>query len=320
MVTSLHGTELKWLAAHGEDAEGTPGHGWSALMRKWSTFAHSITVVGESDAVTAARYLPVKENRIAIVGSGVDAEKFRPHSIASGAKLALWRKWLIEDPRGWDESGRPGSIAYTDSDLKYFVNSSTGKPKPVLIFVGRFTAVKRLPLLLTAYARLRARLGESTPPLVVWGGAPGEWEGPHPLAIVKAQKTEGVFFIGSRGHDELPLGLSCSDLLVAPSVNESFGQVYVESLACGVAVIASNSGGPATFLQPRNGRQIAWLVQPDDGDALLAAILDALSQPEERVRRACAGRAAVLAEHTWPTVASRLEQSYASAIDCAMNG
>ena len=51
---------------------------------------------------------------------------------------------------------------------------------PVLMFVGRFTEVKRVPLLLRAYARARERF--TTPaPLVLWGGFTGEWEGEHPV-------------------------------------------------------------------------------------------------------------------------------------------
>src|SRR5204863_15696 len=84
--------------------------------------------------------------------------------------------WLVEQPRGWDESGRPGSIAYRDEELAPFRSGG-----PVFLYVGRYTAVKRLPLLISAHARAVARLGRPAP-LVLVGGHPGEWEGEHPLA------------------------------------------------------------------------------------------------------------------------------------------
>jgi hypothetical protein len=34
--------------------------------------------------------------------------------------LPFWRRWLVEQPHGWDQSGRPGSIAYRDEELAPF--------------------------------------------------------------------------------------------------------------------------------------------------------------------------------------------------------
>ncbi len=85
-------------------------------------------------------------------------------------------------------------------------------------------------------------------PLVIWGGFPGEWEGEHPHTVAVEEGVEDVFFIGWRGHDELNEGLACSDVMVMPSTSESFGQVFVEAMACGVPVIAANAGGPPSFV------------------------------------------------------------------------
>ena len=113
---------------------------------------------------------------------------------------------------------------------------------PVLLFVGRFTAVKRLPLLLKAYARVRQRLGPIAP-LLIWGGYPGEWEeGIGELA----GPSDGVFFLGWRDRDELP-----RPQLRGPArgaLGEAFGSVYLEAMAAGVPVVATRTGGPATFI------------------------------------------------------------------------
>ena len=72
-------------------------------------------------------------------------------------RLARWRHWLVEAPQGWDESGTPGTIAYRDEDLRWFEPGPDGRHAPVLLFVGRFTEVKQLPMLIRAYARARER-------------------------------------------------------------------------------------------------------------------------------------------------------------------
>ena len=71
-----------------------------------------------------------------------------------------WLEWLVRDPQGWDEASRtPGSIRYTEDEVvEAFFDASTGESRPVLMFVGRFLGFKRVPLLVRAYARARARM------------------------------------------------------------------------------------------------------------------------------------------------------------------
>jgi glycosyltransferase involved in cell wall biosynthesis len=99
-------------------------------------------------------------------------------------------------PRGWDQSGRPGSIAYRDEELAPFRSGG-----PVFLYIGRFTAVKRLPLLISAHARAVERLGKPAP-LVLVGGHPGEWEGEHPLATARRIGNRQVFLAGWRPHEQ----------------------------------------------------------------------------------------------------------------------
>jgi glycosyltransferase involved in cell wall biosynthesis len=52
---------------------------------------------------------------------------------------------------------------------------------PVIVYVGRFTEVKRVPLLIEAYEQARPGF-ETRAPLVLVGGFPGEWGGGAPRA------------------------------------------------------------------------------------------------------------------------------------------
>ncbi len=137
----------------------------------------------------------------------------------------------------------------------------------MLLYVGRFLAFKRVPLLVRAYARARREHAVEAP-LVVWGGAPGEWEGEHPATVARACGLLGerpsAFFVGWRGHDELPDGLACADVLVAPSVDEPFGQVYLEAMSAGLPVIGTSTGGPPSFANIVPGEEDGWLIPPDD--------------------------------------------------------
>ena len=103
--------------------------------------------------------------------------RFRRVDLTAQERLALLRQWLVDDPRGWDESGRPGSIRYSLADLSAFTDA-TG----VLLYVGRFTAVKRLSLLLRAYAASnKARTSRALDHL---GRPPRRVGGEHPYSLV----------------------------------------------------------------------------------------------------------------------------------------
>jgi glycosyltransferase involved in cell wall biosynthesis len=179
----------------------------------------------------------------------------------------------------------------------------------MLLFVGRFVASKRVPLLIRAYRRARPAFRVPAP-LLIWGGFTGEWEGEHPVTVARRVGAEGVFFTGWRGHEELALGLNGVAVLVAPSVNEPFGQVYLEAMASGLPVIATQSGGPLTIVNVEHGQPSGWLVPPDDEQALADALVEAVNDAGERARRAANAYQQVRERFAWQHIAARVEQLY----------
>ncbi|HEY3613979.1 MAG TPA: glycosyltransferase family 4 protein, partial [Gaiellales bacterium] len=183
------------------------------------------------------------------------------------------------------------------------------EPRPVLLYVGRFLDFKRVPLLVRAYAQARERMTVPAP-LVIWGGATGEWEGEHPHTVSVREGVEGVFFAGWRGHDDLPLGLASADCFVAPSTAEPFGLVYLEAMACGLPVIGTQSGGPPSFINVVPGEPDGWLVPPDDCDALAAAIVRAVDDPGLRRQYGANGARHVRERFSWDGLAGRFMDLY----------
>jgi glycosyltransferase involved in cell wall biosynthesis len=230
-------------------------------------------------------------------------------------RLDLLRHWLVDDPHGWDESGLPGSIRYPLEALDSFTGRA-GEPIPLLLYVGRYVDFKRVPLLVRAYARARPRF--KTPvPLLIWGGYPGEWEGEHPQTVAKELAVDGVFFSGWRGHDELPLGLSCADVFVAPSVDEPFGLVFLEAMSCGLPVITTSTGGPLSFVNTVAGKPNGWLVEPDDIEALADALVEAVNDDAARKERAGNATQQIRGGYSWRAMARRFDVLYTDLLDCA---
>ena len=145
---------------------------------------------------------------------------------------------------------------------------------------------------------------------MIVGGHPGEWEGEHPAQTITRLGAEGVVLAGWHAQHELPSLLRASDVVVLPSVNESFGQVIVEGMACGLPAIAVDRGGPSEIVRDgTTGR----LVAPDDALALQAAIVEAATDPDERARRGTHARADVLASYTWDAATRQLSAVLAEA-------
>lgn len=318
IVSHLHGTDLKLLDAI---ARGVPGvadrpHAQTAaaLLRAAAIESDATIVISPHDRHEAMRLLHLDPATTHVMPNGVDIERFAPAAQSGEERRAHWRRWLVEDPQGWDSAtGTPGSIAYDESVLDRFFDPETGAANPVLLYVGRFLGFKRVPLLVRAYAQAREHLKHPAP-LVIWGGAPGEWEGEHPHDVARELGAEDVYFVGWRGHDELPTGLASADALVAPSVDEPFGQVYLEAMACGIPVVGTTTGGPPSFANVDADAPDGWLVEPDDVDALAAAIIELVNHPEERARRGDNALEHVRAGYAWSALAGRFIEIYEGAL------
>jgi N-acetyl-alpha-D-glucosaminyl L-malate synthase BshA len=106
----------------------------------------------------------------------------------------------------------------------------------IIMHISNFRAVKRIPDVVEIFARIASKVPAR---LVLVGDGPE-----RPRAVERAEELgviEQVLFLGKHASvDEL---LSCADLFLLPSKNESFGLAALEALSCGVPVIASNMGG-----------------------------------------------------------------------------
>ncbi|HUD05283.1 MAG TPA: glycosyltransferase family 4 protein [Patescibacteria group bacterium] len=79
--------------------------------------------------------------------------------------------------------------------------------------------------------------------------------------------------------DEMPNVYKGSDIFVLPSENETFGQVFIEAMSCGLPVIGTKVGGiPEIISDSYNG----YLVQPDDASILAQRIEGLLSDDSMR--------------------------------------
>jgi glycosyltransferase involved in cell wall biosynthesis len=151
--------------------------------------------------------------------------------------------------------------------------SLAGLARPILTYVGRVAVEKNLG----AFLRLPAAGTK-----VVIGDGPER-------ASLRAQYPQ-AHFCGYRSGQELVQLLSGSDVLVFPSLTDTFGLAMIEALACGVPVAAFPVPGPVDVLDPG----VSGVMHQDLGTAVAGAL--ALN------RAACVAAAAAF---TWDAATSQ---------------
>ena len=232
----------------------------------------------------------------------------RVHTVHNGIDTALWTP--VDDPERVRRLG-------VDPD------------RPSVVFVGRITRQKGLPLFLRAVAAL--------PPdvqVVLCAGAP---DTPEIMAEVEALVADlragrdGVVWIA----DMLPRAdvvalLSAATVFACPSVYEPLGIVNLEAMACETAVVATATGGiPEVVVTPDGAAEPTGLLVPieqaDDGSGtpldperyvadFAEALTSLVTDPDRAAAMGRAGRRRAVESFGWPAIAERTMEVYRSVL------
>ncbi len=231
---------------------------------------------GMRDDVLAA-YPVVDPERVRVIHNGIDPADYtpaqRPHDAATLALL---------DRLGVDPS------------------------RPAVLFVGRITRQKGVPVLLRAAASL--------PPdvqLVLLAGAADTPElAAEVVALVgglRAVRTGVVWVQEMLPRPDVARVLGASSVFVCPSVYEPLGIVNLEAMACGIPVVASAVGGIPEVV---NEGMTGLLVPPDDPAALAEALGRVLADPAAARAMGTAGRRRAVEYFSWSAVAEQTAALY----------
>ncbi|HLI38944.1 MAG TPA: glycogen synthase [Streptosporangiaceae bacterium] len=178
--------------------------------------------------------------------------------------------------------------------------------RPYVVFVGRITRQKGVPVLLRAAAKL-----DPAAQLVLCAGQP---DTPGQLAEVaglvdglRASRPGVVWISGMLGKREVIQLLTHATAFACPSLYEPLGIVNLEAMACGTAVAASAVGGiPEVVADGVTG----LLVPPDDPAELADALNALVRDPDRAAAMGRAGRERAAAEFAWPAIAAQTAALY----------
>ncbi len=173
----------------------------------------------------------------------------------------------------------------------------------VLLFLGRLHAVKGLTLLVEAWRRA----APSGWRLVIAGPSEDGYGDVLARAIATANVGHSVTLAGALGPVAAQRAIADADVLVLPSLTESFGGVVAEALAAARPVIATTT----TPWSALTREQCGWLADPTP-DALADVITLACARSDDATRAAMGarGRAYAQAHLSWQHVAREMLAVY----------
>ena len=182
----------------------------------------------------------------------------------------------------------PSAVAW-DPNAKRAARERLGLPwEPIVLFVGRLSAEKRLDALIDAWPRIGRVHPRASLVLVGDGGTFRNVETELRERVQTLGLQERVHFVGR--VDSVLDYLLAADVFVLPSSTEGMSNALLEAMAVGLPVVATRIPGNAELIQEEN---TGLLVPPGDADALAGAITRLLSSPDEANRFAQAARRTV---------------------------
>jgi len=197
-------------------------------------------------------------------------------------------------------------------DPRRFPYRQEPRPARRLLFVGRLTPEKGVDTLLGAARLLAAATDRDRLEVNIVGGP---LDGVHAERLRNAAATIGpavtVSFTGRVDRERLPAVYAGHDILVFPSVwDEPFGITILEAMSCGLAVVATGTGGSGEIV--RDGIN-ALTFPPGDEQALAARIERLRGEPRLLEELRHRGRVAVEETFALERTVDRIEDALRDA-------
>jgi glycosyltransferase involved in cell wall biosynthesis len=202
-------------------AGSRPEHYVGKLAKHWTIRrADALVVSSQGEAKMLAERFGVRPERMRVVLTPIDTDRFRPMDRACACRLAG-----LDPARRW------------------------------LLFVGRLDdRVKRIGALIRAFAAVMGDYPDAS--VAIAGRGP---DGTALRELGHSLGTDRVRFVGwVSGADGLAALHNAAECLLLPSWREGFPKVVAEAMACGTPVIASRVGGvPELVVDDRTGWMVA---------------------------------------------------------------
>jgi glycosyltransferase involved in cell wall biosynthesis len=135
--------------------------------------------------------------------------------------------------------------------------------------------------------------------------------GDGPARSCFEEQLPGAAFVGFQQGADLGRAVAAMDVLFNPSITETFGNVTLEAMACGVSVVAARATGSTSLVADGvNGK----LVAPGDVAGFADALASYVADPELRAAHGRAGEEKSRA-YSWDAINQAVADTYLRLIE-----
>ena len=140
--------------------------------------------------------------------------------------------------------------------------------------------------------------------------------GPDETMLRDLAKKKGVesqvIFLGQIYHAEMPKYLRISNIFIRPSISEGMGNSFIEAMAAGLPVIATQEGGIADFLfdpdRNPNKKPTGLAVNPHDPEGIVRQVKRFLEDKKLRDEIVKNARELAFAKYDWNKIAGDMKE------------
>lgn len=168
-------------------------------------------------------------------------------------------------------------------DKGWRLEQGYGEDEPILLFFGRVVQEKGLDVFAATMAELERR-GHRRRPMIIGDGPARPWI---------EERLPSALFTGHIEGEALGRAIASADILINPSITEAFGNVNLEAMASGLAIVTADVGASRVLIEPDKQ---GLLVSAKDPAAYADAVETLIRFPARRKRL---GEAAVAASRAY---------------------
>ena len=202
------------------------------------------------------------------------------HVVVPGRGMAeLVQEWGVETPISiWSRGVDHNRFTPARRSLEWRRSLGIADDEVAVSFLGRLVLEKGLDIFSEVAAELKTR-GVRHKILVIGDGPARDWF---------AERVPDAVFAGFQTGDDLGRAVASMDIFFNPSVTETFGNVTLEAMACGVPVVAAHASGAVGLVDEG---KTGFLVGPRDVKAYADAIQKLCEDDALRLRLGANGHA-----------------------------
>ncbi|MXO89579.1 glycosyltransferase family 4 protein [Pontixanthobacter aquaemixtae] len=217
----------------------------------------------------------------------------------------LREQGMHEDISIWSRGVDRAIFASEKRDLAWRRSLGIEDGDIAIVFLGRLVMEKGLDIFAETIVQLRKR---QVPHKVLVIG-----EGPAQKWFEKA--LPGGIFAGFQTGPDLGRALASGDIFFNPSITETFGNVTLEAMACGLPVVAAGATGAASLVLDG---ETGTLVPPTGAEAFAEALAPYCTDPALRAKHGAAGEKRSL-EYSWDAINQAVADTYIRLIEARQN-